>query len=416
MFLLPGPILFAMVGLTPIDRMSIDRNTLVNTIVVPRVLTHTFLPHGPLIPTFGIVHRLGDPRHLVNHLTSGPREKLFLRRLPQAPEVGIQETTHQAGCSNHRIRGNKHTMIVLCESTSKLPSRYLPLCFLWSFSSPPSDRFSGRRGRVSLDGPPDKPRSDRTPPFIPGGDRYRPAANKREPFPPPRSDSYRPQYDNGWNPFRREPISPASNSHHRRDSGSFMVSRISDPHVSYGNRPLVGKNAPSPHTVTPVRTPNWMVPDADSDPWFSAGPTKRDVLPRAPSRSSIASTHVSDKESPVLNVTPLPLPSSPAAPANHPQQTVVQRKLEIRSSQLPSQPVVAHKPDAPKTSESKRTANGTPARFAPEISTEPTPEPKLVPPVKKQTPDVSIPAIEISLSPKQNLSIPSTIQYPILIK
>lgn len=411
MFLLPGPILFAMVDLTPIDRMSIDRNTLVNTTVVPRVLTHMFLPHGPPIPTFGIVHRLGDPRHLLNHLISGPREKLFLRRLPQAPEVGIQETTHPQGCSNHQIHGNKYTMIVLRESISKLPSCYLPLCFLWPLSSPSSDRFSGRRGRVSLDGPPDRPRSDRTPPFIPGGDRYRPAPNKRESF-PPRSDSYRPQYDNGWNPpFRREPISPASNSHHRRESGSFMVSRISDRHVSpYANRPLIGKIAPSPHTVTPVRTPNWMVPDADNDhPWFSAGSTKRDVVPRATSRSSIASTHVSDRESPVFNVTPLPLPSSPAAPANHPQQIVGQRKLEIRNSQLPSQPVLEHKPDVPKTSEPKKTANGAPARLAPEISTEPTPEPKLVSPVKKQMPDVSIPAAEISLSPKQNLSVPSTI-------
>lgn len=262
-----------------------------------------------------------------------------------------------------------------------------------------------------MDGPPDRPRSDRTPPFIPGGDRYRPAANKRESFLPPRSDSYRPQYDNGWNPpFRREPISPASNSHHRKESGSFMVSRISDRHgFPYANRPLIGKPAPSPHTVTPARTPNWMVPDTDSDPWFSVGPD----VPRAPSRSSIASTHVSDRESPVLNVTPLPLPSSPSAPANHPQQTVVQRKLEIQSSQLPSQPVPENKPDAPKTSEPKRTANGTAVRLVPEIPTEPTPEPKLVPPVKKQTPDVSIPANEISHSPKQNLSIPSTIQYPI---
>jgi len=410
MFLL-GPILFAMVGLTPIDRMSIDRNTLVNTTVVLRVLNHIFLPHGALIPTFGIVHQLGEPHHLLTHLISGPREKMFLRRLPQAPEVGIQETTHQTGCSNHQIHGNKHTMIALRDSTSKLPSCCLPLCFLWPFSSPPSDRFSGRRRRVSLDGPPDKPRSDRTPPFIPGGDRYRPAANKRESFPPPRSDSYRPQYENGWNPpFRREAISPVNNSHHRRESGSFMVSRISDRHGSpYANRPLVGKSAPSPHTVTPVRTPNWMIPDTDSDPWFSTGPTKRDVLPRAPSRSSIASTHVSDRESPVFNVTPLPLPSSPSTLANQPQQTVVQRKLEIRSSQLSSQPVLENKLDAPKTSEPKRTANGTPVRLAPEIPTESTPEPKLVPPVKQQTPDVSISAIEISHSPKQNPSIPSTI-------
>jgi hypothetical protein len=189
-----------------------------------------------------------------------------------------------------------------------------------------------------------------------------------------------------------------------------MVSRISDRHgFPYANRPLIGKNAPSPHTVTPARTPNWMVPDTDSDPWFAVGPTERDPLSRAPSRSSIASTHVSDRESPVFNVTPLPLPTSPSASASHPQQTVVQSKLEIQSSQLPSQHVPECKPDAPKTSEPKRTANGTAARLVPEIQTEPAPEPKLVPPVKKQTPDVSIPANEISHSPKQNLSIPSTI-------
>ncbi|KIM46881.1 hypothetical protein M413DRAFT_264893 [Hebeloma cylindrosporum] len=273
--------------------------------------------------------------------------------------------------------------------------------------SPASDRFFGRRGRTDLDGPPDKPRIDRTPPFIPGGDRYRPAANKRESFPPPRSDSYRPQYENGWNPpSRREPISPASNTHHRRDSGPFTVSRISDRHGSpYANRPLIRKNASSPHTVTPARTPNWGI-NIDLDSWSTPPPMKRDGLPRAPSRSSIASTHVSDRESPVLNVTPLPLPSPPSVPADHPQQTLVQRKLEIRSS-LPSRSVPENKPDAPKTSE----PNGAPVQLAPEIPTEPTPEPKLVSPVKKQTLDVSIPAIEISHSPKQSLSIP-TVDIP----
>jgi len=413
MFLPLDPIPFEMVGPTPINQMSIDRN--LNTTVVHRVLTHTFLPHGPLIPISGIVHQLGDLPHLLIRLISGPREKMFLHHLPQAPEAGTQETAHQAGFSNRRIHGNKHTMIALRESISKFPPCCLPLYFLMVTSSP-SDRFFDRRGRASLDGPPDKPRSDRAPPLFPGGDRYRPATNKRDSFPPPRSDSYRPQYDTGWNPqFRREPISPASSSHHhRRDSGSFKVSRISDRHASpYANRPLTGKFASSPHTVTPpVRTPNWTVPD--SDPWSYAGSQKQDVPSRAPSRSSIASTNASDRESPVFNVTPLPLPPSPSAPASHSQQTAVQRELLEIQNEPPSQPVLKVKSDIPKVSEPTKVVNGTPSQLAPAVRTEPTPVPKPVSSVvvKKQAPNVSIPAVENSHSPKQSLSIPSTILIP----
>ena len=156
-----------------------------------------------------------------------------------------------------------------------------------------------------------------------------------------------------------------------------------------------------------MRTPNWTI--ADNDPWSYAGPQKQDIPSRAPSRSSIASTNVSDRNSPAFNVTPLPLPPPPSTPASHSQQTAAQRKLPEIQNEPPSHPVPPVK--VVKMSESTKIVNGTPSQLIEAVRTEPTPAPKAVSPVvvKKQIPDVSIPAIENSHSPKQSLSIPSTI-------
>ncbi|KAF8183168.1 hypothetical protein BJ912DRAFT_557341 [Pholiota molesta] len=178
--------------------------------------------------------------------------------------------------------------------------------------SPPSDRYFDRRGRNSMDGSPERPmRLDRVPAFIPGGDRYRPGPPKREGYLMGRSDSYRPQYDNGRTPIRRDPISPPV-SRMRRDSGSFTHTRTSSRHDSpYTARTLSRKGSPSPHSlISPIHTPSRPVPDAD--PWSYPASVKNDVSTRPLSRSSIASTQCRINE--VLPPPQLPEPSIPEPP------------------------------------------------------------------------------------------------------
>ena len=138
-------------------------------------------------------------------------------------------------------------------------------------------------------------------------DRYRPPP-KRESHPPPgRSDydSYRPHYDNHWSPPRREPMSP-SGSQNRRDSGSISHSRNSDrfdtpPQPRYFPR----KNTSSPvPVISPTHSPDssrLTAPESDNAGWSysaSLNTTKRQIYPPRPSsRSSIASTQVSVRES-----------------------------------------------------------------------------------------------------------------------
>ncbi|KAJ3508056.1 hypothetical protein NLJ89_g5969 [Agrocybe chaxingu] len=184
---------------------------------------------------------------------------------------------------------------------------------------PPDDRFYDRRSRNNLDLSPSRPmRIDRAPTFIPGGDRYRPAP-KRDSFPPGRADTYRPPQDNGWPSHRRESISPASTqSHFRRNSGSFSLSRSLDRHSPYSAQSAISKPAVSspPPVGSPVHSPDWIAPNSDSTPWtYSASlePAKREAPPRQPSRSSIASTHVSDRNSPLPSVEPTAVSAAPIA-------------------------------------------------------------------------------------------------------
>lgn len=95
-----------------------------------------------------------------------------------------------------------------------------------------------------------------------------------------------------------------SGSHNRRDSGSISHSRKSDrfdtpPHPRYFPR----KNTPSPvPIISPTHSPDssrWTAPELDNAGWsYSASldSIKRQVSPRPPSRSSIASTQVSVRE------------------------------------------------------------------------------------------------------------------------
>ncbi|CAA7264339.1 unnamed protein product [Cyclocybe aegerita] len=183
---------------------------------------------------------------------------------------------------------------------------------------PSADRFYDRRSRINLELP-DKPiRTDRAPAFIPGGDRYRPAP-KRDSFPPGRADTYRPAQDSGWPSHRREPISPANTqSHFRKNSGSFSHSRPVDRHSPYSAQSVTSKPAvsPPPRVVSPVHSPDSITPNPDNVPWTyssSLDPAKREAPPRQPSRSSIASTHVSDRNSPLPSVEPVAASAPPIA-------------------------------------------------------------------------------------------------------
>lgn len=162
-------------------------------------------------------------------------------------------------------------------------------------------------------------RGDRTPPRYPGGDRYRPGQNYRDPYTTPRSDydSYRPQYEDGWahlpardstglvDSFRRDSIAvPHSRSSSHNNSNGR---RVSDPisftgSISPRSRP---RSPPylSRHTY-PVRSPSRGRALAsrsdhnDNDKQHRPSmdlvePTSKKLSSRSSSRSSIASTHVS---------------------------------------------------------------------------------------------------------------------------
>ncbi|KAF8884921.1 hypothetical protein CPB84DRAFT_149696 [Gymnopilus junonius] len=182
--------------------------------------------------------------------------------------------------------------------------------------SPPSDHRYDRHSRNSMEVSPDRPaRNNRPPAFIPGGDHYRPPHPKRDTYPPARSDydSYRPPSDSHWSHWnsRYDPISPAS-SHHRRDSGSISFGRNSDRYESPypPSRAVSGKASMSPRPVISPMTssPSWSTPHREPEPWSYLPPASKPDLPsRAPSRSSIASTQVSDRRSPA----PPPIPPPP---------------------------------------------------------------------------------------------------------
>ncbi|KAF8960323.1 hypothetical protein BDZ97DRAFT_1834066 [Flammula alnicola] len=273
--------------------------------------------------------------------------------------------------------------------------------------SPPSDRHFDRRGRGRVDGSPDRPmRNDRAPAFIPGGDRYRPIPSKRDTHPTGRSDydSYRPQYDNGWTPpFRREPNSP-SGSHHRRDSGSFTHARTSSRHDSpHTSRGVSRKGSPSPRSViSPLHTPSRTIPDSET--WTYPAVVKPDISTRPLSRSSIASTHVSDRKSPAA----LPL----TEPSSDSQQSLPTTKVTeiLLTSPAVTQEEPAKKANGPIT-ESKKVTNGTLDQTAVKSGVETKAAPEIVTSVGKK-PTTAFPITSVSNAIKQNSSIINTPSKP----
>ncbi|KAF9568697.1 hypothetical protein CPC08DRAFT_718550 [Agrocybe pediades] len=178
-------------------------------------------------------------------------------------------------------------------------------------TSPSYERYPDHRRRNSERSPARSAKSERTTGFA--SDTLRPTPSKKENYPSTRSDydSYRPHYDTGWTPpGRREPSSPTV--HQRRDSGSYAYSRSSDRYEpSYSGSHTQRKPSISPHLRA---SPAWSHPETEHEPWSYRPTAKTDMQFRAPSRSSIASTHVSDKKSP--DVTPASVPVTVDPPAS----------------------------------------------------------------------------------------------------
>jgi len=111
-------------------------------------------------------------------------------------------------------------------------------------------------------------------------------------------DSYRPNYDNDRSPLPRRDLPHSPTSHTGRDSESSAYARASE-YAEY-----VRPNPRKPSTASFVHSPT-------DPPWSptSLVALKRDPPPRQASRSSIASTHVSDRISP--GAASIPQPSIP---------------------------------------------------------------------------------------------------------
>lgn len=142
---------------------------------------------------------------------------------------------------------------------------------------------------------------------------HAPSYFKRDPWPERRTvaDTYRPHYDDEKpHLYRRELPSSPINGHSRKESESSLPSRLPDPEPtrlpmkpSFSGGALASP-APIPHI----------------SPWSSPEALKQTSLLRSASRSSIASTHVSDRKSPGASIPqpsqsriPVGLPSKPLA-------------------------------------------------------------------------------------------------------
>ncbi|KDR80089.1 hypothetical protein GALMADRAFT_1178549 [Galerina marginata CBS 339.88] len=279
-------------------------------------------------------------------------------------------------------------------------------------NSPSSDRHFDRRSRSSLDASPDQlVRTDRPPAYAPNGDRYRPASSKRDIFfPLARTDSYRPQYDNHRStPLRRDPISPTS-SHHRRGSGSVSNARTSDRFESpRSSRAVSISRKPSISPPPPTISPSWTAQDMDNEPWSYPPSAKLEPPTRAPSRSSIASTHVSDRKSPSVPPPTLPPPITVA-------KIVVVPKDDTGPPKALEQNDADKKAEQPSPDVKKPTVttNGTSVRPTVVSLSEPKSVPKPTSPVvKKPAADMSIVSNDISVT-KQSLSITSRNLYLIM--
>jgi hypothetical protein len=162
------------------------------------------------------------------------------------------------------------------------------------------------------------PRFDR--PYITVPDRQASLPFRRETWPEVRrSDTYRPQYDSDRS-RRHYPQSP-TNGHTRRESGSSGYSRGSEYARHMPRKPSVsGQVLASPSPV--IRSPNLThsVPSLTSLSFLDVA--KRDPLSRQASRSSIASSHVSDRSSPGIASIPQPSGHLPVSLPAKPQAAI----------------------------------------------------------------------------------------------
>lgn len=129
---------------------------------------------------------------------------------------------------------------------------------------------------------------------------HAPSYFKRDPWPVERrtvADTYRPHYDDE-RPYlsRRDLPSSPANGPSRRESESSLPSRLADPEPTrFPMKPsLSGGTLASP------------APNPHISPWSSPDALKQLSVLRSASRSSIASTHVSDRKSPGASI-PQPL-------------------------------------------------------------------------------------------------------------
>ena len=216
-------------------------------------------------------------------------------------------------------------------------SSFLLRLFITEKSSSHSDRHF--RGRSVVDSSPERsPRYERFPNGI--QDRHGPPYFKREPWPTerrPPMDSYRPLYDvERPSPTRRDHPPSTPNGHARKESEVSLQSRLTDPDFPRGAiKPSLSVTVPeSPAPITHNSSePPWASP-------LSLDVVKRVSLPRSASRSSIASTHVSDRRSPGVASIPQPLSIRlPAGLPAKPQAAIDALAKEIRRADAKYGPV-----------------------------------------------------------------------------
>ncbi|KAF5310843.1 hypothetical protein D9619_008009 [Psilocybe cf. subviscida] len=207
-----------------------------------------------------------------------------------------------------------------------------------SDNSPSSDMYS-RRGKGSIERSPEQSIRVERAPVYPSGDRYVPTYNtaRRDSFTSSRPgyDSYRPTpSDHGWSaPSRREPISPAS-SHHRRDSGSYTARSLSRHDSPRSSQAAPSKPSPAPLPASSSTQSSSTQSKPASESWnYVTTRVKHTLPPRPPSRSSIASTQVSERRSPVP--TPTPPSASASTPASAPSPQI-QTEATQKSSPHPA--------------------------------------------------------------------------------
>lgn len=388
-------------------------NILVLTVIALQVLIRMAIPIH--LACLSLVSGTVDPyegQHK-RRPTLGRNEKTLLRHLLQVSQERCQEKI-PTGCLNHPNLGNSTITTDLYEIIREFVLFFSPrLQSNDARRSPPSDRYYDRRNRGNIELSPERnTRNDRPPAFIPGGDRYRPSAsnsNKRDSFSLGRSDydSYRPQYGNWTPPFRRDSVNSVNStgSNFRRDSDSVHA-RSSDRYDSpFTSRAVSRKPSPSTRPIKSPAIPSRKTSvDTENDSWsFHPPPPRSEVPTRAPSRSSIASTHVSDRRSPVVP----PVTAPPVVSRTNSSVSDLAKNLPVEKSSADG--------TANAIVEAKVAKNGSLGHTGKESSVTEESVPKSVSTITKQ-PATILPTISNDVhAASPNLSETSVTIYPITL-